>query len=121
MHVCRDVDALCLRQPVSAPNSITTHPTRCWNRARAALDSVTWSRDMRADDKHRAFHAIARSMEKDTQAQPMFHAPQMSHRSPVSAALAVVIVLGVAACAFMAKPFLGALVWSTTLAVLFTP
>jgi len=33
----------------------------------------------------------------------------------------VVIVLGVAVCAFMAKPFLSALVWSTTLAVLFTP
>lgn len=45
----------------------------------------------------------------------------MSHRSPVPTALAGVIVLGVAACAFMAKPFLGALVWSTTLAVLFTP
>ncbi|GGI21174.1 AI-2E family transporter [Bradyrhizobium guangdongense] len=33
----------------------------------------------------------------------------------------MVIGLGVAVCAFMAKPFLGALVWSTTLAVLFVP
>ncbi|WP_049831941.1 AI-2E family transporter [Bradyrhizobium japonicum] len=33
----------------------------------------------------------------------------------------MVILLGLALCAFMAKPFLGALVWSTTLAVLFAP
>ncbi|UPT89209.1 AI-2E family transporter [Bradyrhizobium barranii subsp. apii] len=33
----------------------------------------------------------------------------------------MVILSGVTLCAFMAKPFLGALVWSTTLAVLFAP
>jgi predicted PurR-regulated permease PerM len=33
----------------------------------------------------------------------------------------VVILSGAALCAFMAKPFLAALVWSTTLAVLFAP
>lgn len=60
-------------------------------------------------------------MKKNTQAQPMPQAPQFPDRRLAPTALAVIIVLGVAVCAFMAKPFLGALVWSTTLAVLFTP
>lgn len=76
---------------------------------------------MRADDGHRAFHAITRPMETDSQPQPMLQAPQFAGRRLALTALAAVIVLGVAICAFMAKPFLGALVWSTTLAVLFAP
>ncbi len=36
-------------------------------------------------------------------------------------ALVAAVVLGAAACVFMATPFLPALVWSTTLAVLFAP
>ncbi|UGX97975.1 AI-2E family transporter [Bradyrhizobium barranii subsp. barranii] len=51
----------------------------------------------------------------------MLHAPQFSNQRQAPITLAVVILLGLALCAFMAKPFLGALVWSTTLAVLFAP
>lgn len=51
----------------------------------------------------------------------MLEAAQFPDRRLAPTALAVVIVLGVAVCAFMARPFLGALVWSTTLAVLFAP
>ncbi|WP_298240470.1 AI-2E family transporter [uncultured Bradyrhizobium sp.] len=51
----------------------------------------------------------------------MLHAPQIPDRRLASINLAVVIALGLAISAFMAKPFLAALVWSTTLAVLFAP
>lgn len=51
----------------------------------------------------------------------MLQAPLFAGRRLAPTALAAVIVLGVAVCAFMAKPFLGALVWSMTLAVLFAP
>ncbi|WP_187388024.1 hypothetical protein [Bradyrhizobium sp.] len=46
---------------------------------------------------------------------------QLPDRGVSPTILIVVIVLGLAVCAFMAKPFLGALVWSTTLGVLFAP
>lgn len=51
----------------------------------------------------------------------MLQAPQFPDRRLAPTALAVVIVLGAAVCVFMVKPFLGALVWSTTLATLFAP
>lgn len=51
----------------------------------------------------------------------MLQAPEFPGRRLAPTTLAVVIALGVAACAFMARPFLSALVWSTTLAVLFAP
>jgi predicted PurR-regulated permease PerM len=60
-------------------------------------------------------------MENNSKTQPMITAPQFPDRGLAPAALAVVIVLGISVCAFMARPFLGALVWSTTLAVLFAP
>lgn len=51
----------------------------------------------------------------------MPQASQFSDRRVAPSVLAVVVVFGLAVCALMAKPFLGALVWSTTLAVLFAP
>ena len=51
----------------------------------------------------------------------MLPAPKSSYRTPASVSLAVAIVLGLVVSAFMAMPFLGALVWSTTIAVLFAP
>jgi predicted PurR-regulated permease PerM len=60
-------------------------------------------------------------MDNNSQAEPMFQAPSVVERRLAPTALAVVVALGIAVCAFMAKPFLGALVWSMTLAVLFAP
>ncbi|MDI2074974.1 putative PurR-regulated permease PerM [Bradyrhizobium japonicum] len=51
----------------------------------------------------------------------MLSGPKSPDRAPASVPLAVAIVLGVVISAVMAAPFLGALVWSTTIAVLFTP
>ncbi|MCS3726046.1 AI-2E family transporter [Bradyrhizobium betae] len=76
---------------------------------------------MRADDGQRARHALAWLKEKNRQFRPMLPAQDSTARKPAVTALAAAIVLGVAVCAWMAMPFLGALVWSTTLAVLFTP
>lgn len=60
-------------------------------------------------------------MEKNSQSRTPIQATQFPDRRLALATLAVVIALGFAVCALMAKPFLGALVWSTTLAVLFVP
>ena len=51
----------------------------------------------------------------------MPEASRNSDRTLSRSLLIVAIGLGAILCAFMAKPFLGALVWSVTLAVLFTP
>lgn len=59
---------------------------------------------------------------KDGSQMPTISPPAAStDRRPAPITLVVAIVLCLALCVFMAMPFLGAIVWSITLAVLFAP